>query len=243
MTTFRQYVPIGQAARYLGVSIVTLRRWHKAGTFPASFVSPGRRLYYSLADLQKKSKGILQSALDWAAMSTPDPLPEDWSCPTSDVFKTRLDRLARDILSHIHAPNRAALLVAAAGEIGNNSYDHNLGNWPDIAGTLLISDFSKRTIVLADRGVGILTTLRRIRPDLTSHVDALRVAFTEVISGRAPEQRGNGLKFVVKALRQAQAGLRFWSGDAHLMLEPGASEPMIVASETVIRGCIAVINY
>ena len=54
----------------------------------------------------------------------------------------------------------------------------------------------KRYIVLADRGLGILETLKQVRPTLKTHIEAVNVAFTEILSGRAPEKRGNGLKFV-----------------------------------------------
>jgi len=52
-----------------------------------------------------------------------------------------------------------------------------------------------RKVVLADRGQGVLTTLKRVRRELTNSSEAIRVAFTETISGRYPETRGNGLKF------------------------------------------------
>ena len=73
-------------------------------------------------------------------------------------------------------------------------------------------------IVLADRGVGVLATLRRIRPKLETDGEALQVAFTEFITGRAPEHRGNGLKYVKDALAKSGASLTFQSGDAILEL-------------------------
>lgn len=45
----------------------------------------------------------------------------------------------------------------------------------------------KRYIVLADRGLGILETLKQVRPTLKTHIEAVNVAFTEILSGRAPE--------------------------------------------------------
>jgi len=35
-------------------------------------------------------------------------------------------------------------------------------------------------------------------PELSTDEEAVRTAFTKVVSGRAPESRGNGLKFVRK---------------------------------------------
>jgi hypothetical protein len=59
-----------------------------------------------------------------------------------------------------------SLLTSVAGEIGNNSYDHNLGQWPDIPGIFFAYDLNKKQIALADRGVGILETLRKVKPEL-----------------------------------------------------------------------------
>ena len=66
------------------------------------------------------------------------------------------------------------LIVAITGEIGNNSFDPNLGNWPDIR-HFLWYDIHKRNIVLADRGLGILTTLKRVKPELSSDVKAVKL--------------------------------------------------------------------
>ena len=136
-----------------------------------------------------------------------------------------------------------SLIASAAGEIGNNSFDHNLGNWPDVMGTFFAYDMGKRRIVLADRGVGVLTTLRHIRPELTNEAQALRVAFTEYITGRAPEHRGNGLKYVVDALSQAKASLFFQSGDAILHIDKAKTGVIIKKSAVAIHGCLALIEF
>ena len=236
---------IGEAADYLGVAKTTLRRWHKAGNFRATFVSPGKHLYYSITDLEKKTMGIAKSAFNWANSNEPFTPPADWYCPTSDIFKTRLERMNGELLARPAQEPIASLIASAAGEIGNNSYDHNLGNWPDVPGTLFSYDLGKRVIVLADRGVGILATLRRIKPELITHHEALNIAFTKIITGRAPEHRGNGLKYVRKALAQAGARLQFQSGDAQLKLLGNADEDrlQISTTDTPTRGCFAVIHY
>ncbi|MBU2523597.1 hypothetical protein KKG71_00165, partial [Patescibacteria group bacterium] len=48
-------------------------------------------------------------------------------------------------------------------------------------------NLDKKEIVLADRGLGILETLRQVLPELASHTEAVEVAFTQFVSGRAPE--------------------------------------------------------
>jgi hypothetical protein len=135
------------------------------------------------------------------------------------------------------------LLSAITGEIGNNSFDHNLGNWPDITGIYFSYDINNRNIVLADRGQGILKTLRRARPQLTSASEALKVAFTETISGRLPEARGNGLKFVRKVVIENPFTLKFQTGDAEIFLKEHDNDIITFPSEEYVRGCIAVIGF
>ena len=202
---------ISDAASYLGVTQATLRRWDGDGSFRATFHSPGGHRYYSLSDLEKKTKGIFRLAQEWVSSTDPSVPVSDFYCSTSDRFKTRHESMAHELTADEVLPGTGSLISSAAGEIGNNSFDHNLGNWPDTAGTFFAYDLGKRRIVLADRGQGVLRTLRRIRPGLKNDAEALQAAFTEFITGRAPEHRGNGLKYVVQAIVQATAHLFFQS--------------------------------
>ena len=171
---------IKEAARYLGISEATLRRWHNSGTFKATFVSPGRHRYYSLADLDIKTKGIFRVGQEWVSAED-SYLPEsEFYCSTSDRFKTRHEKMTHEIDANPVLKEIASLISSAAGEIGNNSFDHNLGNWPDEVGVFFAYNLGKRVIVLADRGVGILSTLSRVKPDLKTDQEALNVAFTDV---------------------------------------------------------------
>ena len=111
-----------------------------------------------------------------------------------------------------------SLIVLIAGEIGDNSFAHNLGRSPDAAGIFFGYDLAKGIIVLADKGLGILETLRQVRPELHSYVAAVEVAFTEFVSGRAPEKRGNGLKLVREVVTEQPIDLFFTSGDAEVRM-------------------------
>ena len=95
--------------------------------------------------------------------------------------------------------SRQATVTAVTGEIGNNSFDHNLGNWPNVPGVFFAHNATRRHVILADRGVGIRSTLTRVRPEISSDAEALHIAMTEAVSGRAPENRGNGLGNTPKA--------------------------------------------
>jgi excisionase family DNA binding protein len=233
---------ISEAAEYLGISEQTLRRWDNDGTFRASLVSSGGHRYYSLADLERMTKGLFQSAKDWAgAESAAEPAGEFY-CATSERFKTRLERMALEFTKTPHQ-DAGSIVTAIAGEIGNNSFDHNLGNWPDVPGVFFAYDFGKRVVVLADRGRGVLTTLRDVRPSLADDQEALQVAFTEVLTGRAPEHRGNGLKFVREAVAWfGPRRLKFQSGAA--VVEIGRGGGFSVSSaDPKVHGCLALIDF
>ncbi|OGL72935.1 hypothetical protein A3D73_01380 [Candidatus Uhrbacteria bacterium RIFCSPHIGHO2_02_FULL_60_44] len=151
--------------------------------------------------------------------------------------------MAHEIDAHPSWEKIGSLISSAAGEIGNNSFDHNLGNWPDIPGAFFAYDLGKRVIVLADRGVGVLATLRLIRPKLKTYAEALRVAFTEIITSRASEHRGNGLKYVKEALTHAGADLTFQSGDSVLEIRKGRSGFNIKKADVPIRGTLSRIEF
>ncbi|OGD05726.1 hypothetical protein A2379_00635 [Candidatus Amesbacteria bacterium RIFOXYB1_FULL_47_13] len=178
----------------------------------------------------------------WASAETGITPEQDVYCQTRDIFQARLEKLQSSLQRAVPS-SATSLLSAIAGEIGNNSFDHNLGNWPDITGIYFSYDLGNRVIVLADRGQGILATLKRVRPALTNDGDALKVAFTETISGRFPEARGNGLKFVRDVIVGNPFTLDFETGNAHLFLKENDKEIIIASAEKHIRGCLAIIRF
>ena len=136
-----------------------------------------------------------------------------------------------------------SLIVLVTGEIGDNSFAHNLGKWPDTAGIFFGYDLTKRVVVLADRGLGILETLRQVRPQLPSHIAAVEVAFTEFISGRAPEKRGNGLKLVRQVVTDQPIDLFYTSGDAEVRLQGSDKAFRVTRGRNNVRGCLAKIEF
>ncbi len=164
-------------------------------------------------------------------------------CETRDVFQARLDRMVTQLVASTSVlENHAYLLSAIAGEIGNNSFDHNVGKWPDIPGVFFWYDFAgaEKYIVLADRGQGILTTLRQVRPSLHNHSEALKTAFQEKVSGRAPENRGNGLKFVRQSVHDNHFNLTFFTGDARAEVNDHFE---VTTAEHPIHGCLAILRW
>ncbi len=235
-------IPIGEAARKLGVSIKTLRRWDINDRLPSTRSGPRGHRFYRQTDIDLFLRDESALARQWATASVGVIPPNDVYCPTRDVFQARLEKLQYS-LKNIVPDSARYLLSAIAGEIGNNSFDHNLGNWPDITGIYFSYDISNRNIVLADRGQGILKTLRRARPQLTSASEALKVAFTETISGRLPEARGNGLKFVRKVVIENPFTLKFQTGDAKIFLKEGDNDIITSSAEEYVKGCIAIIGF
>ena len=165
----------------------------------------------------------------------------DYYCQTRDVFQVRLEKIAQELLKNGSIEENDVYIISAiAGEIGNNSFDHNLGNWPDIAGVFFgyFLENGELKVVLADRGQGILATLKKVKPELKIDAEALKTAFTEKISGRAPENRGNGLKFVKENVEERKMHLTFISGNAKMELN---KKMEIKAINENIRGCLAIL--
>jgi len=232
---------ITEAAEILGVSVDTLRRWDKSGKLVAIRKEGGTHRYYRQSDLEIFASDLVKLAHDW--INDGMELPVTFYCSNSSIFQARLAKMQDALMLSGTFDFILPLIVAVAGEIGNNSFDHNLGRWPDIPGIFFGYDIGKRRVVLADRGLGVLATLKRVRPELKNHLEALRVAFTEIVSGRAPEARGNGLKFVRQVVAENPISLFFRSGDAELRLKKDNDQLFITRSHINTHGCFAVIEF
>lgn len=140
----------------------------------------------------------LEGARRWlSSAAEPADNPPELVCGTRDVFTARLSRLCAFTKAGLEE-DELSLAIAAAGEIGNNCFDHNLGSWRDVSGCWFESQATGKRlwVCIADRGQGVLRSLARADPTLRDEQAALVVAFEKILSGRAPENRGNGLKFV-----------------------------------------------
>ena len=240
-----QLISIKQAALKLRCSLDTLRRWDKTGKLRSVRKQPHGHRYYIDEMIEKfliESKDVLALAKKWMREKPQEP-EAPFYCQNSMIFKTELARMEKRIAEVAEAREYFPLIVAIAGEIGNNSFDHNLGNWPDIPGIFFGYRMDEKVIVLADRGRGILQTLRNVKGDILNDKIALHIAFTEVISGRAPEARGNGLKFVRESVIKYPLKLFFQTGDAVLTLKTTDSALHIVNTRTYLRGCLAMISF
>jgi len=232
---------ITEAAEKLGVSIDTLRRWDENGKLIAIRKEGGVHRFYREKDLEMFSSDLIRLAHDWAKDGS-DLVPT-YYCSNSAVFQARLTKLETLLMQKPGLEKLFSIIVAIVGEIGNNSFDHNLGKWPDVPGIFFGFDINKRQIVLADRGLGILETLRQVRPGLQNHIEALDVAFNEIISGRSPEKRGNGLKFVHNVTIANPINLFFQSGDAEVRVKAPNRDFRLTRGQEILRGCFASIEF
>ena len=235
-------ISIGKVAKILGVSIDTLRRWDKAKKLQSMRSGPRGHRFYRQSDIDLFLRNDFSLAEKWTAASAEFEPEQDVYCQTRDVFQARLETLLSELGRKLPT-GKVALIGAVTGEIGNNSFDHNLGNWPDTPGIYFSYDTRNNFIVLADRGQGVLTTLKRVRPELDNSSTALKTAFTEKISGRQPEARGNGLKFVRYIITGNPLTLYFQSGDAYLYLKQNDTDVTIKPADIAIRGCLASIGF
>ncbi|MFH1412434.1 MAG: MerR family transcriptional regulator [bacterium] len=249
-------MPIGIVAEMLGISIQTLRRWDEDGTLRASRSGALAHRYYTenmIEDfLSKNYKYLEEASRKWAFSNKPTKILSRFHCPDKSIFKARLSKLEFQLSkdNYLATDYRFSLVTAIIGEIGNNSFDHNIGKWADTTGVFFGYNLSERIIILADRGQGILTTLKRVKTKLSTDKEAIQVAFTEYISGRAPENRGNGLKYVREIVEGntddiniETLSLNFQSGDAEIFIKYNIKGLNIKNLETYNQGCFALLHY
>jgi hypothetical protein len=82
---------------------------------------------------------------------------------------------------------------------------------------------------------------QKVKNDIKTDEQAMNIALTEVISGRAPEQRGNGLKFVSKVVKMKNWYLYLQSGNGCIEISKGTAE--FTTKPDYVYGCLAIIKY
>ena len=238
---------ISQASEMIGVSIQTLRRWDDSGKLRSVRKKATGHRYYRKDDVENFIKDNLKDpfklARNWVFNDIGLEPHSDFYCQDSSIFQARLIKLENELSKLKRLGKTFPLISAITGEIGNNSFDHNLGNWPDVPGIFFSYDLKKGKIALADRGQGVLKTLKKVKPKLKNHQDALDTAFTEIISGRAPEYRGNGLKFVKDVVINNEISLFFQTGNARLKIQKNDSDIRVKKTSANFHGCLALFRF
>lgn len=242
---------IGEASQLLGVSIDTLREWDKNNILPSFRPAPSGHRYYRREDIENflkkptkiEEKNIETLSKEWTMAKSSMSISPSLYCETNDTFSARLQSFSIQLERILELKEIFPLIIAIIGEIGNNSYNHNIGNWPDVPGIFFAYNLEERLVVLADRGRGILKTLKPVVPGLKTDEEALNIAFTKYISGRAPEDRGNGLKFVKDVVLANSFQLKFYTGNAELELKQNSTELNIKPTNFQFHGCLTIIHY
>ena len=238
----KEFYTTKELAQLLGISRVAVFNRIKKGDIKAQKMGRNFVIFKKdIEDIDAFLSNLFKIAKDWAVSHKE--FPDQFYCQNSGVFQASVTKMGGLMIENKDAKALFSLLTSIAGEIGNNSYDHNLGQWPDTPGIFFGYDLNKKQIVLADRGLGILKTLKRVKPELEDHKGALKVAFTEIISGRKPEARGNGLKYVRNVIANNPINLIFQTGNAKLIINGGSTDLDIKIIKENIHGCIALITY
>ncbi len=152
---------------------------------------------------------------------------------TRDVFQARLD-------TFVSRTNRF-LESAVIGEIGNNTFDHNLDY--DVhhqRGAYFSYNDNGSFVILADFGEGVRKTISRVKA-VSDDLEALQLVFTENISSRSLEKRGNGLKFVSNSMIEQGWSMYFQSGTAVCSIDK--KKRMFYNSDIDIIGCLVILEF
>jgi len=159
---------------------------------------------------------------------------DDCFSRTRDVFTARVQSFVLETKKYLEA--------AIIGEIGNNTFDHNFGfSSTHPIGVYCNVAYLRKYTVLADYGKGVRQSLLFVLPSIASDVEAVEIAFTRRVSGRSPEQRGNGLKFVSEAIQQNNWHLYFQSGSGSCSIDRNGIQFAEEAFPVV--GCLAIIDF
>jgi len=132
-------------------------------------------------------------------------------CHFADEFSARLGRFITMFKNFGLNESDAQLATAVVGELGNNVFDHNLGNWPTtISGCIIAAQHYPSThtieIAVGDPGVGFYGSLKAAFPDVSNDIEAIKLGLAGN-TGRVGEIRGNGLKVIQQWTIQNFAGI------------------------------------
>jgi len=240
----KKELKINEAADFLGINPDTLRRWERIEKIKPLNPGVGNHRKYDFLQLEDfLLKNIDYFANKWINDDSSNPPNNLFYCPDSYIFQGRIHKLEKELKGAGFDINLIFLVLAVVGEIGNNSFDHNIGKWSQVVGIFFAYDLEKREIFLIDKGQGIFSSLKKVISDLPDDFVALEKAFTEVVSGRSPESRGNGLKFVKNVVIDSKISLYFQSGQACLILNNKNKEVKIKKAKKYFKGCLAKINF
>lgn len=168
-------------------------------------------------------------------------------CFYRDEFNARLGRFITMFKNFGLNEEDAQRATALVGELGNNVFDHNLGNWPTKAtGCIIAAQRYPSTksieIAVGDPGVGFYGSLKAAFPGVKNDIEAIKLGLAGN-TGRIGEIRGNGLKLIQQWTLQNFSGkVMIHSGNGLVIVNKAGIKEYTVNK---ILGTIAqfVINY
>src|SRR3989344_7363602 len=126
----KDFYTTAELAELLGVSRIAVFKRIKSGSIKATKVGRNFVIFKKdVGEFEALLSELFTSAKAWALSGRQ--FSEKWYCQTSAVFQARLVKMENFLLKGKYKNKLFSLLTSIAGEIGNNSFDHNLGQWPD----------------------------------------------------------------------------------------------------------------
>jgi hypothetical protein len=131
----------------------------------------------------------------------------------------------------------AAQLAAALGEMHSNIYEHSGASATGLIAYRAVP--SRFEFVVADRGMGVLESLRSCAGygGISDHGEALRLTLTDGVSRYGVEAgRGYGFRPLFTGLANLSGALRFRSGDHALVID--GSNPSLMTARAAQKPCV-----
>ena len=238
-------LPIGEAAKMLDISISTLRRLDERGTIGSVRNTKNGKRFFFKTDLLNLKYDDYRLAKEWVRADRKPDIKKfkEFYYPDESRLNGKVLIEARQQLEGITSEEYIGVIISATMEFVGNVFYHNQGQWPDVEGSFYALDRANRRIIVADRGVGLLKNLKLVRKDLSTHVEALRVGFTEQLSSRGVDgHRGYGLKHVKNCIGVLKR-LIYQTGNARLEIRSGDAKLYINEVSNPIQGCMAIIEF
>jgi hypothetical protein len=135
-------------------------------------------------------------------------------------------------------PDTARQFVAAMGEMRSNIYEHSA--YPQTGLVAFFGHSERFEFVVADRGVGVLETLRSSAEyaGLVDHGEALRLCLSDGVTRFAGSVgHGNGFRPLFRGLANLRGMLRFRSGNHALSIE--GENPSVILARVAQKANIA----
>ena len=153
----------------------------------------------------------LKAAHLWHSADAPPQTADERHFATPLALESGLEPLARRVAEGLPKSELGDLLAVIA-HLAGNSFDHNAGAWHGAPGCWIEAQRAGKRLWLcvADRGQGVLRSLRRAHPEIKDEQDALVAAFDRPISGSG--RPGNGLKKVRWIVGNGERGIACRSG-------------------------------